>query len=169
MSQDSEQNDRGGRPSRDGDPQRRDGRSFGRRDDARTSGPTGPRTNSNRSDDRPRFSRDNDRPKFNRPADGDRPRFNRDDRNSGPRGADSRDAGSPSRPFRPAGSRDNNRNDGPRNDRGQNCENNVHLRHPLGTTVTGLPVLQSELRSTTLDRIVLRSSSLAASGGGRFS
>ena len=125
MSQDSEQNDRGGRPSRDGDPQRRDGRSFGRRDDARTSGPTGPRTNTNRSDDRPRFSRDNDRPKFNRPADGDRPRFNRDDRNSGPRSTDSRDSGSSSRPFRPTGSRDNNRSDGPRSDgprfdRGQN-------------------------------------------------
>ncbi|WP_460937319.1 pseudouridine synthase [Spirosoma humi] len=100
MSQDSEQNDRGGRPSRDGDPQRRDGRSFGRRDDARTSGPTGPRANTNRSDDRPRFSRDNDRPKLARSADSDRPRFNRDNRDSGPR--------------------DSARNDGPRFDRGQN-------------------------------------------------
>lgn len=116
MSQDSEQNDRGGRPNRDGDPQRRDGRSFGRRDDARTSGPTGSRANTNRSDDRPRFSRDNDRPKVNRPADGDRPRFNRDDRTSGSRNSDSRGAGSSSRPFRPAGSRDNNRSDGPRTD-----------------------------------------------------
>lgn len=121
MSQDSEQNDRGGRPNRDGDPQRRDGRSFGRRDDARTSGPTGSRANTSRDNDRPRFSRDNDRPKFNRPADSDGPRFNRNDRNSGSsRNTDSRDGGSSSRPFRPAGSRDNNRNDGPRFERGQN-------------------------------------------------
>jgi 23S rRNA pseudouridine2605 synthase len=72
MSQDSEKNDRGTGPSRDGDPQRRGGRSFGRRDDARS-----------QDSDRPRFNRDNDRPKFNRSTDSnrtdsDRPRFNRD-------------------------------------------------------------------------------------------
>ena len=87
MSQDSEKNDQGTGPSRDGDPQRRAGRSFGRRDDARS-----------QDSDRPRFSRDTDRPKFNRSADSnrsdsprsgtnrpdsrrpdsDRPRFNRD-------------------------------------------------------------------------------------------
>ena len=44
-----------------------------------------------------------------------------------------------------------------------------HLRHPLGTSVTGHPVLQSELRSTTLDRIVLRSSSLQRGRGSYLS
>ena len=120
MSQDSEKNDRDAGQSRDGDPQRRDGRSFGRRDDARTSGPSGSRTNSNRGDDRPRFSRDNDRPKFNRPSDGDRPRFSRDnDRNSGPREGASRDSGAPNRPFRPAGPRSDGPAGKPRFDRGQ--------------------------------------------------
>ncbi len=86
MSQDSEKNDRDRSTgsSRDGDPQRRAGRSADRRDDVRKSG-----------DDRPRFSRDIDRPKFSRPADNDRSqtggsrtggsRFSRDSNNAGGR------------------------------------------------------------------------------------
>jgi 23S rRNA pseudouridine2605 synthase len=120
MSQDSEQNDRKAGPSRDGDPQRQDGRSFGRRDDVRSNGPTGPRSTNNRDADRPRFSRDNDRPKFNRPADGDRPRFNRDDRLGGPRDGDSRNSGGPNRPFRPAGPRSEGTSGKPRFDRDNN-------------------------------------------------
>ena len=89
MSQDSEQNDRNSGPSRDGEPQRGAGRSSGRRDDARKSGPTGPRTN----------------------RDTDRPRFSRDDRNGGLGSAAPRNTGTPNRPFRSEGPRDNtNRN-----------------------------------------------------------
>lgn len=101
MSQDSEKNDRDRSTgsSRDGDPQRRAGRSTERRDDVRKQGDDRPRP------DGPRFSRDTDRPKFSRPTDNERsrtggsrtgeyrpsgqgsdsPRFNRDSNNAGGR------------------------------------------------------------------------------------
>ena len=86
MSQDSEKNDRDRSTgsSRDGDPQRRAGRSTDRRDDGRKQGDDRPRP------DAPRFSRDTDRPKFSRPADNDRqrsssPRFSRDSDSAGGR------------------------------------------------------------------------------------
>ena len=86
MSQDSEQNDRDRSTgsSRDGDPQRRAGRSTERRDDVRKQGDERPRP-SGPELDRPRFSRDNDRPTFSRPADNDRPRSNRDSNSAGGR------------------------------------------------------------------------------------
>lgn len=54
----------------------------------------------------------------------------------------------------------------PVHDRGNNRENEFHhLRHPLGPVSHGTPRAPSKLRSTTLDRIVLRSSSLQRGRG----
>ncbi|GAB4000692.1 pseudouridine synthase [Spirosoma daeguense] len=69
MNQDSEQNDRSKGSNRDGGPQRREDRSFGRRDDA-------PRFNRNNDTDRPRFNRSGDTRNSNDRD--DKPRFNRE-------------------------------------------------------------------------------------------
>ncbi|MBD2701135.1 pseudouridine synthase [Spirosoma sp. BT702] len=94
MNQDSEQNDRGRRPNRDGGPQR-EGRSVGRRDDA-------PRFTRNSDNDRPRFNRSDNSRDFN--SRDDKPRFNRErsDRpfsrdNDRPRGNNDRFEGRPHR------------------------------------------------------------------------
>jgi 23S rRNA pseudouridine2605 synthase len=126
MSQDSEKNDRDRSTgsSRDGDPQRRAGRSTDRRDDGRKQGDDRPRSGG------PRFSRDTDRPTFSRDGDKDRsqtggsrtgesrsssPGFNRDSNNAGGRSDKparfSRDTDNRSNSDRPR--RDAPRQDGP--------------------------------------------------------
>lgn len=99
MNQDSEKNDRGDRPRRDGNPPRWTGSSGGRRDDA-------PRFTRNENNERPRFSRsDNPRDGFDREQ---KPRFNRDQAN---------------KPFDERRPRNNDRSDDRRrDDRNSNSE-----------------------------------------------
>ncbi|GAB3706184.1 pseudouridine synthase [Spirosoma flavus] len=117
MNQDSEQNDRGRRPNRDGAPRRED-RSFGRRDDA-------PRFNRDNDNDRPRFNRSDNSRDFN--SRDDKPRFNRE-RNDRPF---PRDNDRPSRGndrFEGRSQRDNSESRPPRFNRDQPQRDNFGSR-----------------------------------------